>query len=317
MSRGGARRVAAGLALAAVLLVPAAALARAAGYAPPSASRDALLYDGPLSVVANFEDSLPPHVRVDVAVKHVLPGRGGSGPILEVSELATDLILPGAASWDSAVAALRRTTGPRGRYFFVRTECGGGNAWKCASESVFMLHDGGLVALGTLATWPEGGVGSSWTGHGFRDYDADLEINGATSHAGAPGFEIELRERDGRLVGDTGATWRALRKRWRRNELDAKTHAKSPGENGTWDSVIAPRLANAAIARWCGRVPEASRIEAEAQTVLPAERFGAFEAALSRIVPGALPTSSAPARIEAHPLTIRSSGSGPRGPTRL
>ena len=257
--------------------VAALGVASAADSAPT-----ALLLDHPVRVVATLEDTIGPHLRCRLDV---------SGPRATYA-LETDLMLAGGASWDSALVALRHTIGWCDGYLFVRTECGGGNAWKCASETVFALRGGRLVSLGTLAAWAGGGLATSRVRGGFRDYDADLEITDATSHAGAPGFEVRLRERGGTLVGERAATWRLLAKRRAGSARLAREHAGPPGADETWDGVVSPRLALAAIARWCGRAREEAAVLAEARGALPPDRWRAFTDALTRITPGALPRTS-------------------------
>jgi hypothetical protein len=214
----------------------------------------------------------------------------------ECCTLETTIRIPDAPTTvANAVRRLRRTIGWRHGYLFVRTECGGGNAWKCMSESVFRVRNGRLVGLGTLATRSVAeGIATSWRNGMFWDADTDLEINELTSHGGAPWFELRLRERDGRLVADIDSTWAANAREYAARDSASLANAKPPGAQETWDSVISPRLGNAAVARYCGRANLLAAILAEARGVLPADRFATFQAVIARIEPGALPRSSAP-----------------------
>ena len=168
---------------------------RAEGSAPSIG-----ILDSPVRIVA-----LPsPRVAPEYPLTFHLSLEHGA----ERCTLETTIRLPGRqTTLANAVRRLRRTIGWRHGYLFVRTECGGGNAWKCQGESVFGIRNGRLVGLGTLATRSvSDGIATSWRGGLFWDAHTDLEINELTSHAGAPWFELRLRERDGRLVADTEST---------------------------------------------------------------------------------------------------------------
>jgi hypothetical protein len=265
--------------------------AAAAGPNPARAgdiARPIVILERPVRVVA-----LPsPREAPDYPLTFQLSLEHGA----ERCTLQTMLVLPrGNSTLAAATTRLRRTIGWRHGYLFVRTECGGGNAWKCASEAVFGLRNGHLAGLGTLAARSRStGIGTSWRNGLFRDAQTDLEINELTSHAGAPWFELRLRERDGRLVADVDSTWAANTREFAAREAAARENAKPPGENETWDSVISPRLGNAALAKYCGRTGLLAAIMAEAHGVLPPDRFATFSEVIAGIEPGALPRSSAP-----------------------
>ena len=272
------------LAIAAVMGVAiAAGVARA-----DTTARPIVILDRPVGIVA-----LPsPRAAADYPLAFRLSLEHGA----ERCTLETTIRLPDhQTTLANAVRRLRRTIGWRHGYLFVRTECGGGNAWKCQGESVFGIRNGRLVGLGTLATRSvSDGIATSWRGGLFWDAHTDLEINELTSHAGAPWFELRLRERDGRLVADTESTWAANARTFAARDSAARRNASPPEAHKTWDSVISPRLGNAAVARYCGRTTQLAAILAETRSVLPPDRFATFQEVIAKIEPGALPRSSAP-----------------------
>ncbi|MBK7769560.1 MAG: hypothetical protein IPI48_03225 [bacterium] len=128
-------------------------------------------------------------------------------------DLVTAVLVPAEDGERAAWARLRRTIGWKGDYLFVLNECGAGNTWKCASEAVFMLRDGRLIALGSLRSrgpsdpGDSDEIGTSYRDGAFGDIYADCEVNDLTSHAGAPWFEVVLLEHEGSLVPDLLRTW--------------------------------------------------------------------------------------------------------------
>jgi len=272
-------RAAAGfLLLAAVIAVGPACAARGAG-APP-----VLLQSKPFRVEATFEDSGGlPWFMAEITVS----GGGRS------------YVLPTAIRADSggsaaALGELRRSMGWKDDFFFVRTSCGPGNAWKCVNEAVFESGDNGPVGLGRLSARAGEGYATCRVNGAFLDFDADFEINDLTSHAGAPGFDVVLLGKDGRLVGDPGATWARNERRFAANDSLAHAHVgpQSSGGREFWEPAITPRLENALIAKWCGRESLADSVVAEARGVLPGEIGAAFAKLVATVEPGALPRTS-------------------------
>ena len=84
-------------------------------------------------------------------------------------DLVTAVLVPAEDGERAAWARLRRTIGWKGDYLFVLNECGAGNTWKCASEAVFMLRDGRLIARGSLRSrGPSDPGDSDEIGTGYR-----------------------------------------------------------------------------------------------------------------------------------------------------
>ena len=291
-----ARTVSAAIALI-LALVPGASRA---GEPPPNSpligavDRPIVVLDHPVQVTAYVDpaDSTDSRYSFDFEIEH------GA----ERCSLATSIILGRNATVATALEALRRTIGWRDDYLFVRTECGGGNAWKCVSESVFRLRDDHLVGLGTLlAQYEPEELGSCWHGGRFSDIDADFEGNELTSHAGAPWLSLSLREQEGRLVADVDSTWSLNAHEFAWRDSVAHEHSKPPGEHESWELVLSPRLGNAVLAKYCGRTRQLAAILAEARRVLPGDIMDDFKDLLEEVEPGALPHSSAPPDVERTP----------------
>ena len=138
----------------------------------------------------------------------------------------TTLVRPGGeGGYDDAVADVRKAVGWKGSYLFVATSCGSGNSWKCSSEAVFMVKSGRLVGLGSLAGRETGRFGTCRRGGWFMDYETDFEFNDLTSHATAPGFDLLLVQRGGKLVGERDSTWKLNAARFRLKTLSSTKFA--------------------------------------------------------------------------------------------
>jgi len=201
-----------------------------------------------------------------------------------------------------ALGVLRRTTGWKDGYLFVRSDCGTGALWKCRSEVVFALRGRRLVALATLPARGDA-VGTSLRDSVFRDLHADFEANALTTHAGAPGFAVLLRDAGGRLVADTALTWAWNARKFERNDSLARATARF--DSTDWDRAVTPRFENALLAKYCGRTAELAATVREARRTLPPAVFALFDAELARLEPGALPRASAPPRALAAPKAKR------------
>jgi len=217
-----------------------------------------------------------------------------------------------------ALAALRRTTGWKRGYLFVRGDCGTGGLWKCRSEVVFLPRGSRLVALATLPARGDT-VGTSLRDTLFRDLHADFEANALTTHAGAPGFTVLLRDAGGRLRADTALTWAWNARKFERN--DSLARATAAFDSTDWDAAVTPRFENALLAKYCGRAAELAAVVGEARRVLPPAVFALLESELAKLEPGALPRASAAPRALAAPGAkrpgARTSGAGPRASRAL
>ena len=264
--------------------------------APPSAGAPAsraatVILDRPVRVVAYAEPTRPPTWPVHTFTLRISRGA-------DCIEGTTMIREPDPVRFEDAPAKLRRSIGWKDRFLFVREECGGGNMWRRVVEDVFELRDGKLVSLGALGARGSAGIGTCYAAGRFRDVYDDLEINPATSHAGSPGFPIVSQEHDGRLVVDADRTWQANLATFRRNRAVArKQRVPDPTDprtedQGKWENVVSPRLANAAIAKYCGRSAALSATLHEAESILPAKVLARFRAALAKVIPRRFPRAA-------------------------
>jgi hypothetical protein len=203
-----------------------------------------------------------------------------------------------ADTYALAVAQLRRTTGWKDHYLFVR-EDGEGNRWKTMAEQVFELRNGQLISLGRMLATNDERLATSWRHGWFYDVYDDLEEDGYLCHACSPRVWLRLREQDGRLVPDLDATWAESADEYAEDDSLARA-TRHPGA-GDWAPVIDPRIDRAVMARYCGRTAELSRIVAEAQSLLPPKEFARFRRELAKVRPGALPYGSEPMTPDAMP----------------
>ncbi len=262
-------------------LVVAALLAPAAGARaelPP-----VTIVGGAVSVTAVFADSVrpasPAEVRLEIR-------QGGA-----CWQAAT---LPwGMRSTDEAIAHLRRVIGWKGDYLFVRTECGGGNAWKCDQELVFVRRGGRIEPLARLMPRADG-IGTSWDGRRFHDVDVDWEINNVTSHAAAPAFPLVLRDTGRALEVDVERSWQETEAGYLQN----RSAVEALRDSAATASVTTTRrdllFGNAVTAAYFRRPAELVETLAEARRVLDPAIARAIEKVVDGVRPGALPRSSRP-----------------------
>ncbi len=189
---------------------------------------------------------------------------------------------------DEAVAVLRRGVRVRGGFLFIRTECGGGNAWNCETESVFALADGRATYLGDVVSGGRDEVGTAGGDSLFTSRYDRLEGNRLTSHADAPGFLVYSRPGDGRLVPDLDHTWLANRGPDRLEAL-RRSAADLPGDRDGGRRLGVEVLSVAALARYCGRDQALAEARILAARVLPPAMAGNVDALLDQVIPGESP----------------------------
>jgi len=198
-----------------------------------------------------------------------------------------------------AAAHLRKVIGWKDGYLFVRTECGGGNAWKCDQDVVFSFRGGRLRPLGALASFApvDSGIGNGLRDSVFHDFDADWENNEVTAHANAPGVWIAMRDAGGRLKVDLARTWRLTLPEYRQNDSTWRALRESAPSPEVDFARTGALFGNAVIARYCDRPRELTETLSEARRVLRAKDLQALERTLAGIRPGTFPRTSR-ARLE-------------------
>ena len=239
------------------------------------------IVSGAVSVDAVFADSVvpnrPPEIRLEIHAGDAC-WQTTTSPF-------------GMHDTAETLAHHERVIGWKGRYLFVRTECGGGNAWKCDQELVFARQGPRLAMLGRLAPSADG-IGTSYRDGRFYDMDVDWELNDVTSHAGAPAFPLVLRDAGGRLVVDLDASWKAAEAGYRQNQSAVQALRDS---TPTPDVVITRRdllFGNAVTAAYFRRPAELVETLAEARRTVDPATYAMFEQTVDAVHPGALPEAT-------------------------
>jgi hypothetical protein len=196
----------------------------------------------------------------------------------------------GVRGRQKALAKLRSTIGWKGSYLFVRTECGGGNAWRCCLDNVYRVLDGHLVALGAVWAFESPlSVGPSFADGMFVDvYDA-LEGNGLTCHALAPSIWLAKRERSGALEAVADATWRLNNEQFSANRRLLQRASRERRRQDDDERTRAAVLFNATLAKLSGRASELTIVRELAARLLSVDEAARLDADLSRVVPIAQP----------------------------
>ena len=160
-------------------------------------------------------------------------------------------LLVAVADIDEAVKVLRSTTVWRPPYLFVRTECGGGNAWACNEEVVFRLHGRRLRRFGVFAVNDDRKAAASFHGDHFDDlYD---RMEGLLCHACSPSFRMAVRDSNGRQIVESALTWEHNQP-WYAASFRAVS-AHRPGRPWPADS-FEELLRCSLLARYCNRKDE-------------------------------------------------------------
>ena len=180
-------------------------------------------------------------------------------------------------NYKEAISDIRKGTGWKGGYLFIPSECGGGNAWRCNTEHVFAFRKGKLIRIGELGFGikSEAGPGSSYDNEYFYDYYDRLENNNLTSHAGAPGVVMVMREVEGVFVVDLENTWIFNANRYVENKKYIDTY-KTDKKVWPTEKYISPLLGNAVLSKFCDRKLELESIVDQARMSLDADRFKMF-----------------------------------------
>ncbi len=189
-----------------------------------------------------------------------------------------------------AIAALKESVGWKAGYLFVRTECGGGNRWRCNVEEAFELKNGRLNHIGeVLGDERRGELGKNYRDGWFINIYDRLEMNPLTSHVGAPGIFLYSRIVDGHLKVDLEHTW-------------VKNHEPF-GSTDEIERILAPNfseadrdlelrqelLGHAVLAKYCRHETELARYTAIAKAHLSEQTDALFKQLLTKVVPGELP----------------------------
>lgn len=240
----------------------------------------------------------PYQVRIEL-LKQELPaeGIGGSSELNitvkkgnEKFERSTFLI--GADNLRAAFGLVKKGTRLKGRYLFVRTECGGGNAWRCNRDAVFTVQDGQLRSLGDLFAGGRDTTTISYRDGYFWDLYDKFEMNGLTDHARAPAFFVALKDEGGVLKADLRRTWLRNLGEFKRRVAEIGTLKTGTGHNRKQPDLESAIIANTVLATYCERMKEAAKMERLAERHFVPADLERFRKLIAHVKPGEHPIVS-------------------------
>jgi hypothetical protein len=184
---------------------------------------------------------------------------------------------------------VKKVTGWKGDYFFLRTlECTG-NASKCSTDQVFMFRNNKFIHLGYFISWADE-IGHIYKNGFFRDLYNKFEFNALTSHAAAPIFTVALKEKDGRFSVDLEQTWLENEKTYKENMLELTNAIKRKKEGmNSGSEIINPVFFNAVLAKYCRKDDQLTEMIKIAQSELSQREYGDLNEYLSQVVSGEEP----------------------------
>jgi hypothetical protein len=205
----------------------------------------------------------------------------------EKDRFASTTVISQVNTKEQAIEVLKNSFGWKGDYFFIRLECGGGNAWRCDREQVFVAIGGRLSRVGeTVSGGRDSKLGEFYQDGYFIDIYDKFETNNLTSHVGAPGIWIYSKFIDRHLQVDLEQTW--LKNRQRSTEkLDL---GKIPKSNSDAD-IKSALIWNGVLAKYCRHEADLLSVISLAKAQLDAKSSNLFLQILDRVVPGELPQS--------------------------
>jgi hypothetical protein len=238
----------------------------------------------PVEIVATITKMHPPgkdaggSCDVDILVR-----KGGVEFMRKTSLIAVD-------NADQAFEVIGKGTRWTGKYLLVRTECGGGNAWRCNVDTIFTLRGDALSCVGEVAGGDREAPAKSYGNGCFWDMYDKFEMNPLTDHSDAPGFWLALLEKGGSLRADLPRTWIRNRGDFRKRMMEIadiiKGGEKDEDTRRRLESLI---LDNAVLAKYCGRKSDAARLEKLASRYVEPARLGAFRDIMTLVKPGEYP----------------------------
>jgi len=204
-----------------------------------------------------------------------------------------DTGLNGPENLKAVTRRLKKTIGWKGPYLFVRSECGGGNAFRCNKDYVFKLSGNKLIKIGEVAVWENipGGAESIGPGyqHGyFLDIWNNLEENDLTSHAEGPSIKLSLQDRDDKFVMNKDQTWKRNLREYRTNEIELRRHAKRNAKSAKSSLKLfelnSQLLFNAALARLTNHKQEYQKTLDMAKLMIDKVGVASFESIIRKAV---------------------------------
>ena len=212
-----------------------------------------------------------------------------------------DSTLNGPENLKAVTRHLKKTIGWKGPYLFVRSECGGGNAFRCDKDYVFKLSGNRLIKIGEIAVWEnmpgrEKSFGPGYQHGYFRDIWNNLEENDLTSHAEGPCIKMLLQVRDDKLVMNKDQTWKFNLHQYQANEIELSRHAKRNAKSAKSSSKLfelnSQLLFNAALSRLTERKQEYQETLDMAKLMIDKVGVASLESIISNTVSSADSQSS-------------------------
>lgn len=183
-----------------------------------------------------------------------------------------------------AIQVLKETTAWIPPYLFVRSECGGGNAWACEREVVFKLVNGRIIRFGEFAVGDDRSPARSFKGGAFFDLYDKLE-GAPPCHAQAPSFRLVIRDEKGLATADLSRTWAENAPAYAEKFQFIRSCSTECDAGDVFSAV-----ANcAALAKYCSRKTELRQVLRLSTKVLSKERQEDLEEVLALVVPLELP----------------------------
>jgi hypothetical protein len=189
-------------------------------------------------------------------------------------------------SVDQAFKAIKKGTRWNGKYLFVRTECGGGNAWSCNRDAIFMLRAGRVHSLGDVFGGDRENPARSYKDGYFWDIYNKFEMNGLTDHATAPAFRLALLEKAGELQPDLPRTWLRNRSDFQSRMTEIGAFIKTDGKKHDRKELVHLVLSNAVLAKYCERKNEVGKMQKLAEVHFEPGRLNAFRTIMRQVEPG-------------------------------
>lgn len=250
-----------------------------------STEEDTILLESPVKVYSRLNKDLyedgqhyyyPFEIRVDYGKQHY--------SFTTITTTGKDL--------KAALRHLKKTATWEKPYLYVRSECGGGNAWRCNIYHVFKLNMHNLLYMG-MAFKTERIPAAK--GRIFLDIFDKFENNFLTSHAGAPAMLIVLSDKNDRLVTDLKRTWARNKKEHSKNSAKIRHIVDNKPDNASkrWQHDLAVLLlTNAVRAKYCEQTTELENIMSLSETYLDKEMFENLKDSVLEVIPGELPQAN-------------------------
>jgi len=195
-----------------------------------------------------------------------------------------------AQSRRKAMELVRERVAWRKPYVFVQTECGGGTAWSCSTETVWRMTGRTCQPLGAFIVTDESGhAGLALRGGEFHDlYDKLENAELPISHSRMPRFETVFVERDGTLVADLERTWRVNDEEFQKAFAAVQQigTAAPSDEVERHEGPMADFAEALAIAKYCGKTSIVEELLARAREALTGDEADALERVVQKVTTG-------------------------------